>query len=74
MVLLSMILVPVIAAPFAWIGEKINRDFPKYLSLAVGIFLAFCTAFLIAKYPGNGFSFHEFYRIYPPFDLTSTLR
>jgi len=69
MVLLSMILLPVLVAPFAWIGEKVNRDFPKYLSLAVGIFLAFCTAYLIVKYPGNGFAFEEFYRIYPPFDF-----
>ncbi len=69
MVLLSMILLPVILAPFAWIGEKVNRDIPKYLSLAVGVFLALCTTYLIVKYPGNGFAFDEFYRIYPPFDF-----
>ncbi len=69
MVLLSMILIPVIVAPFAWFLERVNRDIPKYLSLAVGIFLSICTAYLIAKYPGNGFAFKEFYTIYPPFDF-----
>jgi len=69
MVLLSMILLPVVVAPLAWIGEKLNRDLPKYLSLAVGIFLALCTLYLIVYYPGKGFAFEEFYRIYPPFDF-----
>ncbi|WP_457678269.1 complex I subunit 4 family protein [Thermovibrio sp.] len=69
MVLLSMILVPVIVAPFAWVLERINRDIPKYLSLFVGIFLAFATTYLIIEYPGNGFAFHEFYKIYPSFDF-----
>ncbi len=69
MILLSMILIPVIVAPLAWIGEKVNREVPKYLSLAVGVFLSLCTAYLIINYPGNGFAFNEFYRIYPPFDF-----
>ncbi|SMO56930.1 NADH dehydrogenase subunit M [Balnearium lithotrophicum] len=69
MILLSMILIPVIVAPLAWIGEKVNREIPKYLSLAVGVFLSLCTAYLIINYPGNGFAFNEFYRIYPPFDF-----
>jgi NADH-quinone oxidoreductase subunit M len=69
MILLSMIVFPVIAAPLAWIGGKFNKDVPKYLSLAVGIFLALCTTFLILKYPGNGFAFEETYKIYPPFDF-----
>ncbi|WP_456435855.1 complex I subunit 4 family protein [Thermovibrio ammonificans] len=69
MVLLSMILLPVLVAPFAWLGERLHKDLPKYLSLAVGAFLALCTAYLLVKYPGNGFAFHEFYRIYPPFDF-----
>ncbi len=70
MVLLSMILLPVLAAPFAWLLERVNRDIPKYLSLAVGIFLALCTTYLIVKYPGSGFAFNEFYTIYPPFDFS----
>jgi len=69
MILLSMILVPVILAPFAWLGEKLNKDFPKLLSLGVGVFLALSTVYLIVKYPGNGFAFEEFYKIYPPFDF-----
>ncbi|SMP11632.1 NADH dehydrogenase subunit M [Desulfurobacterium pacificum] len=69
MILLSMILIPVILAPFAWLGEKLNRDFPKFLSLGVGVFLALSTAYLIVKYPGNDFAFGEFYHIYPPFDF-----
>jgi NADH-quinone oxidoreductase subunit M len=69
MILLSMILIPVIVAPLAWIGEKVNREIPKYLSLAVGAFLSLCTAYLIINYPGNGFAFNEFYRIYPSFDF-----
>jgi len=69
MVLLSMILVPVLAAPFAYLGEKINENIPKYLSLAVSIFLAVCTACLLVKRPEAGFGFEEFYAIYPPFDF-----
>jgi len=69
MVLLSMILVPVLLAPLAWLGEKANRDFPKYLSLGVGGFLLLATVYLIVNYPGKGFAFDEFYPIYPPFDF-----
>jgi len=69
MLLLSMITLPIIAAPLAWLGEKVNREIPKYLSLGIGIFLALCTAVLIIKYPGNGFAFEEVYKIYPPFDF-----
>ncbi|MEO2082521.1 MAG: NADH-quinone oxidoreductase subunit M, partial [Desulfurobacteriaceae bacterium] len=69
MVLLSMILVPVLIAPLAWVGERVDKNLPKYLSLAVAAFLALCTTFLFVKYPGNGFAFEEFYRIYPPFDF-----
>ncbi|MEO2068609.1 MAG: NADH-quinone oxidoreductase subunit M [Desulfurobacteriaceae bacterium] len=69
MVLLSMILVPVIAAPFAYLAEKISKDLPKYISLAVSFFLALCTTYLVVKYPGSGFAFEEFYPIYPPLDF-----
>jgi len=64
MILLSMILIPVILAPVAYFSEKLNKDYPKYVSLATSIFLLTAVAFLIAKYPGNGFSFEENYQIY----------
>jgi len=69
MVLLGMILLPILTAPFAWLGGKVNEGIPRYLSLTVGVFLALCTAYLIARYPGSGFAFEEFYKIYPPFDF-----
>ncbi|WP_163327712.1 complex I subunit 4 family protein [Desulfurobacterium thermolithotrophum] len=69
MILLSMILVPMLAAPFAYIGEKINKNIPKYLSLSIGIFLGLSTIYLLLNYPNKGFAFEEFYKIYPPFDF-----
>ena len=69
MVLLSMILLPILVAPFAYLGERVNRDIPRYISITIGIFLALCTAYLVVEYPGNGFAFEEFYKIYPPFDF-----
>ena len=69
MILLSMILLPILVAPFAYLGERVNRDIPRYISITIGIFLALCTAYLVVEYPGNGFAFEEFYKIYPPFDF-----
>ncbi len=69
MILLSMILIPVILAPIAYLSERLNRDYPKYISLAVSVFLLISVAVLIAKYPGSGFAFEESYLIYAPWNF-----
>jgi NADH-quinone oxidoreductase subunit M len=70
MVLLSMVLVPVVLAPLAWLAEKVNEKLPAVISLAVSLFLALCTGVLIANYPGSGFAFEETYRIHPFFNFS----
>ncbi len=69
MILLSMILVPIVLAPLAYFSERLDRGYPRYVSLAASIFLIAGVAFLIAKYPGNGFAFEESFPIYASWDF-----
>jgi len=69
MILLSMVLMPILAAPLSYFGERINRNIPKFLSLGIAFFLALCTAYLIVNTPQRCFRFEEFYSIYIPFDF-----